>query len=57
MGRRRHVAQLLAHVAESDAVYRVASQLGLKHVLEDTCLQGPAAPYLKDTVFTRGFTG
>lgn len=49
------VAALLGHVEESDTVYRVASQLGLKGSI-DTCLASPAAPYLKDTVFVQGCT-
>lgn len=49
------VAALLAHVEESDTVYRVASQLGLKGSI-DACLASPAAPYLKDTVFVQGCT-
>uniref|UniRef100_A0A0P4W2S9 Spatacsin C-terminal domain-containing protein n=1 Tax=Scylla olivacea TaxID=85551 RepID=A0A0P4W2S9_SCYOL len=53
--RRARVAVLLTHVEESDAVYRVASQLGLKGSI-DTCLASPAAPYLRDTVFVQGCT-
>lgn len=53
--RKGRVAALLNHVEESDTVYRVASQLGLKGSI-DACLASPAAPYLKDTVFVQGCT-
>ena len=46
---------LLAYIEEADVVYRVASQLGLRDNIE-ACLASSSAPYLKDTVFKKGFT-
>lgn len=53
--RRARVASMLVYVEESDIVYRVASQLGLKGTI-DTCLVSAFTPYLRDTVFVKGFT-
>ncbi|XP_027210422.2 spatacsin [Penaeus vannamei] len=53
--RQERVALLLKHVQEADVVYRVASQLGLRGTV-DACLASSSAPYLRDTVFTKGFT-
>ncbi|XP_042877206.1 spatacsin-like isoform X2 [Penaeus japonicus] len=53
--RQERVALLLKHVQEADVVYRVASQLGLRGTV-DACLASASAPYLRDTVFTKGFT-
>ncbi|XP_042210291.1 spatacsin-like [Homarus americanus] len=53
--RRVRVASMLVHVEESDIVYRVASQLGLKSTI-DKCLASAYVPYLKDTIFVKGCT-
>lgn len=53
--RRTRVESMLGHVEESDIVYRVASQLGLKSTI-DKCLASPCAPFLKDTIFVKGCT-
>ncbi|XP_069160360.1 spatacsin isoform X2 [Procambarus clarkii] len=53
--RRARVASMLSHVEESDIVYRVASQLGLKDTI-DKCLASACAPYLKDNIFVKGCT-
>ena len=50
------VSIILSHIKDSDVIYRVASQLGLKRILETTCLDSSSTPYLKDTIFVKGCT-
>lgn len=45
---------LLSHVKDIDVRYKIASELGLKDMVE-SLLQAPEVAYLKDTVWQSGF--
>lgn len=45
---------LLGHVMDMDVRYKIASELGLKDMVE-SLLQAPEVAYLKDTVWQRGY--
>lgn len=45
---------LLGHVEDMDVRYKIASELGLKDMVE-SLLQAPEVSYLKDTVWQSGF--
>lgn len=45
---------LLGHVKDMDVRYKIASELGLKDMVE-SLLQAPEVAYLKDTVWQSGF--